>query len=50
MKQIQTMIPKDVDLDPDALDADSDPLGIGKSIMLHICPKCGHKFGKEEVA
>jgi len=45
MKQIEAMIPKDVDLDPDALDQD---VGTGKSSLVHLCPKCGFKFQAED--
>ena len=46
MKQIVSMKPKDVDIDPDELDADN--IGSGKTMLLHVCPKCGFKFHKEE--
>lgn len=46
MKQIKAMEAKAVDIDPDELNSDS--FGSGKSMMLHICPKCGHQFHREE--
>lgn len=45
MKQIEAMKPKDVDIDPNALDDDG--IGTGTTKVIHVCPKCGHKFGSE---